>query len=196
MHAAAALACALVAPQSRPVRVRAFGKKLAELRGARSAEQVLIRARVLGIKLTASTLYQYEGGTVEAPDPGVLWALSKVYGVDLNDLIALLVANRNDPHLEELPPIAEGHVVLTDPADRTLFEALQGVPTATRNEMLDFLAFRSLDELPPDERVEFLRTIRRSVQLARRARAKQSGERTHAATQETGKKNSRKRAAG
>lgn len=157
---------------------------------------MLIRARALGIKLTASTLYQYEGGTVEAPDPGVLWALSKVYGVDLNDLISSLVANRNDPQLQALPPTVEADVVLTDAADRAIFELLHSVPAATRDEVLDFLTYRSMRELPSDERQHFLETLRTSVRLARRARGTQSSDRLAAATHETSKSRSRKRVAG
>lgn len=79
----------------RPVVVAAFGARLGELRGEKSAEIVVRQMGQLGVTLTASTLYQYEAGTVNAPDPGVLWALAKIYQVDLDDLIALLVAERN-----------------------------------------------------------------------------------------------------
>lgn len=63
-------------------------------------------ARILGekygIKVDSSTLYNYEGGTVFAPDPGVLWGLAKLYDVDLEEMLTLLVMNRANQDAETL----------------------------------------------------------------------------------------------
>lgn len=96
MHGEGAVTCEYVSKRagSRPVVVPIFGNRLLELRGGRSAEIVIRRMRTLGVTLTASTLYQYEAGTVNAPDPGVLWALGKIYQVPVDELIAVLVLER------------------------------------------------------------------------------------------------------
>lgn len=133
-----------------------------------------------------------------APDPGVLWALSKVYGVDFNELVASLVANRNDPTLAALPRTLENvadPTTVVDRDDRAVFEAVRGLPTAARREVLTYIAFLELRELPADERETFLETIKTSVELARALReaAGQSGDRTDAETPATGHRKSRKR---
>jgi transcriptional regulator with XRE-family HTH domain len=48
----------------------------------------------LGLSLDRSTLLQYERGTVGSPDPVVLWGLSRLYRVAVDDLIADLVRDR------------------------------------------------------------------------------------------------------
>jgi transcriptional regulator with XRE-family HTH domain len=48
----------------------------------------------LGVSLDRSTLLQYERGTVGSPDPVVLWGLSRLYRVTLDDLVADLVRDR------------------------------------------------------------------------------------------------------
>src|SRR5438094_877997 len=82
-------------PRSRAM--AAFGRFLAAQRRAKelSAEGVVRRMLKYGVRLDQSTLYNYEAGTVNAPDPGVLWALSKIYGVSFEALVALLVDVRN-----------------------------------------------------------------------------------------------------
>jgi hypothetical protein len=71
-----------------------FGRRLEELRGTRTREQVSVRLRELGVPLGGSTLAQYEGGSVWAPDPGVLWGLAQIYRVEHEDIVTLLRENR------------------------------------------------------------------------------------------------------
>jgi transcriptional regulator with XRE-family HTH domain len=44
--------------------------------------------------LDRSTLLQYERGTVGSPDPVMLWGLSHLYRVSVDDLVADLVRDR------------------------------------------------------------------------------------------------------
>ena len=77
--------------------LEAFGNRLFQLRSGRSREVISRRLKSLGVPLGGSTLGQYEKGGVWAPDAGVLWGLAKIYGVDLEELILLLRANRLSP---------------------------------------------------------------------------------------------------
>jgi transcriptional regulator with XRE-family HTH domain len=70
---------------------------LTELRAGRSREQISLKLTEKGTPLGATTLLQYEKGAVWAPDAGVLWGLGQIYGVPLDDLVALLLANRQHP---------------------------------------------------------------------------------------------------
>jgi transcriptional regulator with XRE-family HTH domain len=88
----------LAKKRSRNPELRAFGQRLTELRGAkRSRQQICNRLSDLKVPLDASSLFQYEAGTVWAPDAGVLWGLSEIYEVPLAELVALLRANRARP---------------------------------------------------------------------------------------------------
>lgn len=75
----------------------AFGDWLRTLRGANSREAISLRLKALGVPLGASTLVQYEKGTVWAPDPGVLWGLCTIYRQPIDLALALLRANRAQP---------------------------------------------------------------------------------------------------
>ena len=72
--------------RSRNPVLMAFGAELLRLRGENSREWVSIQLERLGVPLGGSTLAQYEKGTVWAPDPGVLWGLSEIYGVRLSEI--------------------------------------------------------------------------------------------------------------
>jgi transcriptional regulator with XRE-family HTH domain len=87
--------------RSRQPALRAFGKRLAGWRGSeRTREEISLPLTALGAPLGGSTLAQYEKGTVWAPDPCVLWALATIYRRPLEELIAMLLANRADPNIE------------------------------------------------------------------------------------------------
>lgn len=130
----------------RPVRVAIFGRRLAELRGKRSARQILQRAGGLGVRLTPSTLYQYENGTVTAPDPAVLWALSRIYGISLDGLVSLLVANRNNLALDEFPDSSEG-AIHVDEDDGKLLRKFNQLSRNGQQEVMEFIAFKRQKEV-------------------------------------------------
>lgn len=71
-----------------------------DLRGKRSRKQIANRLADLGAPLDESSLFQYEAGTVWAPDAGVMWGLAQIYGVGLTELVDLLRANRTNPSAE------------------------------------------------------------------------------------------------
>lgn len=79
--------------------LRAFGAWLESKRNAakKTREQISIKLGDLGVPLGGSTLAQYEHGRVWAPDPGVLWGLARIYNSSLDEVVALLRANRQRP---------------------------------------------------------------------------------------------------
>ena len=74
-----------------------LGRCLLDHRARRSRQQISVKLKHLGVPLDESSLFQYEAGTVWAPDPGVLWGLAEIYRVPLMELILLLKANRARP---------------------------------------------------------------------------------------------------
>jgi len=86
--------------RSRNPALRAFGAWLEQKRGKASREQISIKLAALGVPLGGSTIAQYEKGTVWAPDPCVLWGLSRIYGHPVDQVIELLKTNRADPALD------------------------------------------------------------------------------------------------
>lgn len=91
----------LAKKRSRNPALKAFGGRLTALRDGRSRGVIIKRLEALGVAFDESSLFQYEAGTVWAPDVGVLWGLSRVYGVGLNELVALLRANRTKTDAEQ-----------------------------------------------------------------------------------------------
>lgn len=85
--------------KARPV--AAFGALLQELRRNRSVEGVLhqLRLRPTYVDTNQGTVSGYEQGYHLKPDPVVLWGLAVTYGVSVEGLIAVLRANRGNPHL-------------------------------------------------------------------------------------------------
>jgi transcriptional regulator with XRE-family HTH domain len=80
--------------RERPIVAAGFGARLRLLRGLLSRGAICERLLALGVSLDRSTLLQYERGTVGSPDPVVLWGLSRLYRVTLDDLVADLVRDR------------------------------------------------------------------------------------------------------
>jgi transcriptional regulator with XRE-family HTH domain len=91
----------------------------------------------LGLPLNRSTLLQYERGTVTSPDPAVLWGLSRLYHVTVDDLVLDLVRDRT--HRPVPARIADG-VPLTD-AQRRAAEYIAQVDSQTAEQFLRFLAY-------------------------------------------------------
>jgi hypothetical protein len=121
--------------------LRAFGRWLERKRLDRdmTAPQV---ARILtekhGIKVDSSTLYNYEGGTVFAPDPGVLYGLSLVYELDLQTMMSLLLMNRGKPAAETLT-VPETQQIHVHPDDVPFIELGRRVSGWSRKWVLDDL---------------------------------------------------------
>jgi transcriptional regulator with XRE-family HTH domain len=92
----------VVQKRSRNPDLKAFGRRLLELRAGRSRQQIVnqLAAPDIQVRFDASTLFQYEAGTVWSPDIGVLWGLAKVYEVPLDHLVDLLRANRANPQAD------------------------------------------------------------------------------------------------
>ena len=81
--------------------LRAFGKRLKELRGKRSRAALCLRLeKQFDVVLNESTYFQYEAGTVWAPDVGVLYGLARLHDVPFGELVTLLLANRKQPDAE------------------------------------------------------------------------------------------------
>jgi transcriptional regulator with XRE-family HTH domain len=114
---------------------------LKELRGSRTAQSVrTMAANRFGVKFSTSVLYQYEGGTVRGVDAGVLWAIAQIYGVDIFNLIKLLVLNRNQPDLDTLPAVAPGPL-LVDDAQAQLLKTLNRLTDDNRDRVWQFIDF-------------------------------------------------------
>lgn len=80
--------------RERPIVAAGFGARLRLLRGSRSRAAVCEQLRARGLSLDRSTLLQYERGTVGSPDPVMLWGLSHLYRVSVDDLVADLLRDR------------------------------------------------------------------------------------------------------
>jgi transcriptional regulator with XRE-family HTH domain len=185
-----------MAKRERPVLVGAFGKRLAELRGNRSRQQIVNRAAALGVKIDPTALFHYERGSIAAPDPSALWALARIYGVALEELVSLLVANRNDPDVapESVRPSSAPSIVVEGESERQFLERLLGLSPAMREELEEFLAIRALRELPRDERAALLATIHQSARLsAPRGGAAESAPRIDAETPRSAHRSPRRR---
>jgi hypothetical protein len=82
-------------PRVRTAHAPNFGRQLTRLRGTQSRAAVCRALRRYGITVDRSTLFQYEHGHVTAPDPAVLWALGRYYGLEtLDELLTVLVMDR------------------------------------------------------------------------------------------------------
>jgi hypothetical protein len=59
-----------------------------------------MRLRSLGHELKESSYFQYEAGTVWAPDVGVLVGLSEIHGIPFRELVTLVLANRKNTEMD------------------------------------------------------------------------------------------------
>lgn len=84
----------LVKKRSQQPTLKPFGEYLEGLRGKVSRERISLKLAALGVPLGGSTLAQYEKGAVWAPDACVLWGLSTIYRVPIEDLVNRLRENR------------------------------------------------------------------------------------------------------
>lgn len=114
-----------------------FGRQLTKLRGSQSRGAVCRALRKFGLTVERSTLLHYERGRVAAPDPAIVWALARYYGLDsVDELLQVLVMDRTGRKLRD-------GVDLTVPAlsstQRTMAE-LMGQLSPTLQEALVVLA--------------------------------------------------------
>ena len=84
--------------RSRKAVTPTLGALLVQLRGRASRGAICTRLPQYGLSLNRSTLLQYERGTVLAPDPAILWGLSKVHHVKFDDLMEALLRDRIPSH--------------------------------------------------------------------------------------------------
>jgi hypothetical protein len=77
-----------------------FGEQLRKLRGDQSRGDVCRALAAFGLNVERSTLLHYERGCVAAPDPAILWALGRHYGLDsIDELLTVLVMDRTGKRL-------------------------------------------------------------------------------------------------
>jgi len=128
----------------RPRAMVPFGRFLSARRRAKNltAAGVVRRMKNFGVQLDQSTLYNYEAGTVSAPDPGVLWALSKIYDMALDELIALLVGVRNGK-VDAPPPSILSRNPQFDESEEKLVLAFRGARVEAKRRILDFVEYEA-----------------------------------------------------
>lgn len=121
----------------------AFGRLLADLRGAKSVQQVVNTMAgfpVDPIGTSQPTIAEYESGKVWSPDACVLWGLARAYGVSNEGLLAVLCRNRQDEHLtlRDAERIMEAHYVGPSPQlARASLTAASHKLSAVAAELLD-----------------------------------------------------------
>lgn len=99
----------------------------------------------LDVVLDESTLYNYEAGTVSAPDPGVLWALSKIYAVSHDEMIALLVSVRAGKGEPPRRPDAASNPEFDD-VEEELILAFRKARADTKRRILAFIEYEAHKE--------------------------------------------------
>jgi transcriptional regulator with XRE-family HTH domain len=132
--------------RERPVVVPEFGNLLVDLRGKRSRGLVVrILLDSYALKLDDTSLLQYERGTVAAPDPAILWALSRIYGADFEELISALVMERTG---REVAVAGDpGGPLDIDADERSLIHALRSLPPERRQFYVELWADTTRREL-------------------------------------------------
>jgi transcriptional regulator with XRE-family HTH domain len=95
-----------------------------------------------GVEFNASTLTQYEHGTVERPDPVILAGLARLYGTSLDSLVALLTVNRQTPGAEDVSVGAEEVVVAAAGSETDLLRCFRALPANAQTELLEFCRFK------------------------------------------------------
>jgi transcriptional regulator with XRE-family HTH domain len=126
--------------------LKAFGRRLEELRNKVSREAISLRLEKLGVPLGGSTLAQYEKGNVWAPDPGVLWGLAQIYHVQLQELILLLRENRRHPEADVIHVSDIQHREETGLANQLTSERERSQATLRVVEKVAHELFELLDE--------------------------------------------------
>lgn len=99
----------------RPVVVPGFGEYLRKAREKRglSAGQVELQMERFGIPVAHAVLWRYEAGQVGSPDPAVLWALSRLYRISVDEMLGCLAKERAHR------PIAQSDLVAPGITDRS-----------------------------------------------------------------------------
>ena len=125
-----------------------FGEQLRKLRGGQSRGQVCGALARFGLTVDRSTLLHYEAGTVAAPDPAVLWALGRHYGLDtIDELLTVLVMDRTGRALRSGIDIARPGF---DLEQRRIAESFGGFAPAMRAALSTVIAgIRPMDVIAP-----------------------------------------------
>ena len=125
-----------------PKSTKPWGARLAELRRGTglSAAAVVSRLEALGIALDRASIYAYEGGRVAAPDAAVLWGLSRIYNVSLEELVSALL----DPRTQVSAPLPTAAHEQPSPAEIRLLSKLRRLRPAARKACIDFIDFQVL----------------------------------------------------
>jgi hypothetical protein len=126
--------------------LRGWGTHLARLRqnAALSGADVVGQLASLNIRVDRRSIYAYEAGRIAAPDAGLIWGLSKIYGVSVEELISGLVSARtgqkpapahlNTPSHESIRVTAE---------ERELVHQIRSLSPKARRACVDFIAFEA-----------------------------------------------------
>lgn len=132
--------------RGRDVLFPAFGAALAEARGTREVGAVIQRIHKdseFGDVLKGvdhARLQFYEAGTVQAPDPILLWALASIYGKNLMDWLRLLLWNRKHLGERDAPEgvrnIGEADMMRVSADDRVLIRKLRGLPSDAQERVI------------------------------------------------------------
>lgn len=126
--------------------LRGWGAQLAHLREntALSGGKVVERLTLLGIRVDRRTIYAYEAGRIAAPDAGVIWGLARIYGIDVDDLIASLVSSRTGlPLANARAKGSSKERVTVSMPERDLLLQLRNLPHENRQACFDFVAFET-----------------------------------------------------
>lgn len=81
----------------RPVVVPKWGQYLIrkrEERGLTPGQVEVLVADRYGLPLAHSVLWRYEAGQVGSPDPAIIWALSRIYRINSDEIIGCLAKER------------------------------------------------------------------------------------------------------
>jgi hypothetical protein len=126
--------------------LHAWGAHLARLRqnAALSGAEVVVHLAALGVRMDRRSIYAYEGGRIAAPDSGAVWGLSKIYGVNTDDLISLLVQARTGQRLTATHEGTTGQEsIRVSPEEREIVHQLRGLSSKARQACRDFIAFEA-----------------------------------------------------
>lgn len=107
----------------RESRYESFGAQLKAWRGERNVETVVRIVRQTGLKFDAATLRMWEYGWIARPDPVVLLAVARIYGVPTEQMLTALVRARSQAD----GPIRLGPAIADTPPPVTTIEGFSPI---------------------------------------------------------------------
>src|SRR5437016_4323034 len=108
--------------------LRAWGTNLARLRqnASLSGADVVGRLASLGIRVDRRSIYAYEAGRIAAPDAGLVWGLSRIYGVSAEELISgLVLARTGQKQIPAHPGGSEQELIRVSAEERELIQKVR-----------------------------------------------------------------------